>query len=113
ALGSASILRGNILAELTNYPAIDTSCVTFALAYDPAPTDLEIANLAVQIGLISSVQVALQFAPQFPAWLNNPALAPSWFVGALNLLIPTSTALQSVVLDDHVTLYNNELSNGN
>jgi hypothetical protein len=91
ALNSASILQGNILAELTKYPAIDPSCIITALAHDPAPTDVTLINLAVQAGFISSRQVALQFAPQFPAWLNSPVLAPPWFVNTLGLLIPTST----------------------
>jgi hypothetical protein len=108
ALSSQYLLQDKLLTNLVNYPAIDDpSCIGFALAYDPAPfDDNTIANIAVQIGVISSVQLALQFAPQFPTWLAAPDLAPGWFGAVLDTLVTSSLTIQANVLDNHVALYN-------
>src|SRR5439155_3418825 len=65
AVQSANLLQDAIYFRLAQYHSVDPSCIVMKLAYDPAVSQNDsiaahIINIGVQVGLISSVQVANQ-----------------------------------------------------
>src|ERR1700676_132162 len=65
--------RVKLRLEQSQSKSIDLSCLVPAVAYDVPPFDTtngvdRFINIAFQAGLISSVQVAKQFAPLFVVW---------------------------------------------